>query len=224
MRVVVIGGSGHVGTFLVPRLVGAGHEVVSISRGQREPYQVHPAWQSVVQVTLDREAEEAEGTFGERVLGLEPDVVVDMICFTPESARQLVEALRGRISHFLHCGTIWVHGHSTKVPATEDQTRRPFGEYGVQKAKIEAYLLDEARRGGFPATILHPGHIVGPAGHPLTPPGTSTSQSSKGWQGGRNWPSPTSGWRRCITFTPTWPRLSCGRSTAGASRWGRAST
>lgn len=171
MRVVVIGGSGHVGTFLVPRLVEAGHGVVSISRGQREPYQVHPAWQFVEQVTLDREAEEAEGTFGERVLRLEPDVVVDMICFTPESARQLVEALRGRISHFLHCGTIWVHGHSTKVPTTEGQARRPFGEYGVQKARIEAYLLAEARRGGFPATVLHPGHIVGPGWAPVNPAG-----------------------------------------------------
>jgi hypothetical protein len=27
MRVVIIGGTGHVGTFLVPRLVMAGHEV-----------------------------------------------------------------------------------------------------------------------------------------------------------------------------------------------------
>ena len=171
MRIVVIGGSGHVGTYLVPRLVETGHEVVSISRGQREPYQVHPAWHYVEQVALDREAEEAEGTFGERVLGLEPDVVVDMICFTPASARQLVEALRGRISHLLHCGTIWVHGHSTQVPTTEDQARRPFGEYGVQKARIEAYLLDEARRGGFPATVLHPGHIVGPGWAPVNPAG-----------------------------------------------------
>src|SRR5215216_5814847 len=171
MRVVVIGGSGHVGTFLVPRLIVAEHEVVSISRGKREPYQFHPAWQSVEQLTLDREAEEAEGTFGERVLGLEPDVVVDMICFTPESARQLVEALRGRISHFLHCGTIWVHGHSTKVPTTEDQARRPFGDSGVQKARIEAYLLDEARRSSFPATVLHPGHIVGPGWAPVNPAG-----------------------------------------------------
>ena len=171
MRIVVIGGSGHVGTYLVPRLLEAGHEVVSISRGQREPYQVHPAWHCVEQVALDREVEEAEGTFGERVLGLEPDVVVDMICFTPASARQLVEALRGRISHLLHCGTIWVHGHSTQVPTTEDQARRPFGEYGVQKAKIEAYLLDEARRGGLPATVLHPGHIVGPGWAPVNPAG-----------------------------------------------------
>ena len=70
MRVVVIGGSGHVGTYLVPRLVEAGYEVVSISRGQREPYQVHPAWDEVEQVALDRDTEEAEATFGERVLGL----------------------------------------------------------------------------------------------------------------------------------------------------------
>ena len=125
MRVVVIGGSGHVGTFLVPRLVEAGHEVTSISRGKREPYRLHPAWKSVEQVTLDREAEEANGTFGEQVLALEPDAVVDMICFTPQSARQLIDALRGRIRHFVHCGTIWVHGHSTRVPTTEDLLRRP---------------------------------------------------------------------------------------------------
>ena len=38
MRTVVIGGSGHVGSFLVPRLVRAGHEVVNLSRGARAPY------------------------------------------------------------------------------------------------------------------------------------------------------------------------------------------
>ena len=39
MRIVIIGGTGHVGTYLMPRLVEAGHEVVCLSRGQREPYQ-----------------------------------------------------------------------------------------------------------------------------------------------------------------------------------------
>jgi len=46
---------------------------------------------------------------------------------------------------------------ATDVPTTEDRPRTPFGEYGIQKAAIEAYLLDEARRTGFPATVLHPG-------------------------------------------------------------------
>jgi nucleoside-diphosphate-sugar epimerase len=171
MRVILIGGTGHVGTYLVPRLVETGHEVVVLSREQRQPYRPHAAWQAVQRVVADRQAEDAAGAFGERVAGLKPDIVIDMICFTPASARQMVEALRGRVQHFLLCGTIWVHGHSVEVPTTESQPRSPFGEYGVLKAAIEAYLLDQARRHGFPATILHPGHIVGEGWAPLNPAG-----------------------------------------------------
>ncbi len=171
MRVVVIGGSGHVGTYLVPRLVEAGHEVTHVSRSQRTPYRLHAAWNSVQQVMMDRTAEEASGSFGPRIRSLHPDVVIDLICFTLESAYHLVGALRGDVQHFLHCGTIWVHGPSVQVPTTEEQPRRPFGEYGIQKAAIEAYLMNEARRYGFPATILHPGHIVGPGWEPLNPAG-----------------------------------------------------
>ncbi|GAC1644759.1 MAG: GDP-mannose 4,6-dehydratase [Herpetosiphon sp.] len=171
MRIVVLGGSGHVGTFLVPRLVGAGHEVVVVSRGQRAPYQPHGAWKSVQRVEIDREAEEAAGVFGQHVRELRPEVVIDMICFTLDSARQLVEAVRGQVQQLLHCGTVWVHGPSVEVPTTEAQPRRPFGDYGIRKAAIEAYLLDEARRNHLPVTVLHPGHIVGPGWAPLNPAG-----------------------------------------------------
>jgi hypothetical protein len=44
------------------------------------------------------------------------------------------------LRHFLHTGTIWVHGPSGEVPTTEMQPRRPFGEYGIEKERIEAYL------------------------------------------------------------------------------------
>ena len=43
-KVVIIGGGGHVGTYLVPRLVEAGHEVTNVSRGGTRPYQPHAAW------------------------------------------------------------------------------------------------------------------------------------------------------------------------------------
>jgi nucleoside-diphosphate-sugar epimerase len=170
-RVVIIGGSGHVGTYLVPRLVAAGHDVVNVSRGKREPYSPNAAWSEVETVAADRDAEEAAGTFGALIGDLKPDIVIDMICFTLPSAQHLVEAVRGRVQHFLHCGTIWVHGHSVAVPTTEAAPRRPFGEYGVQKAEIEAFLMNEARRGGLPATCIHPGHIVGPGWTPLNPAG-----------------------------------------------------
>jgi nucleoside-diphosphate-sugar epimerase len=167
----MIGGTGHVGTYLVPRLVEAGYEVISVSRQQRAPYQRHAAWKSVQQIRIDRATAEQAGSFGQQIRELAPDVVIDMICFTPDSARQLVEALRGQVQHFLHCGTIWVHGHSVQVPTTETQPRNPFGEYGINKAAIEAYLLAEAQRTGFPATVLHPGHIVGPGWAIVNPAG-----------------------------------------------------
>ena len=170
-RVIVIGATGHVGTYLVPRLVEAGHEVVAISRGQAEPYRPHRAWQSVEIRQMDREALERAGTFGKEILALKADIVIDKICFTLDSARQLVEALSGHVSHFLHTGTIWTHGFSATVPTAEDAPKKPFGEYGVQKAAIERYLLEKAHLERFPATLIHPGHIVGPGWNPLNPAG-----------------------------------------------------
>jgi hypothetical protein len=38
VRIVVIGGSGHVGSFLVPRLARVGQPVVNLARGVRAPY------------------------------------------------------------------------------------------------------------------------------------------------------------------------------------------
>ncbi|MFL6120871.1 NAD-dependent epimerase/dehydratase family protein [Actinophytocola sp.] len=170
-HVVVLGGTGHIGGYLVPRLVAAGHEVTVLTRGKATPYRSDGAWSAVTTVVADRDEEERAGTFGARVRDLEPDVVIDLICFTLDSARHLADALDGRVRHFLHCGTIWVHGPSVEVPTTEDAPRRPFGDYGVRKAAIESYLLDRAQRHGFPATVLHPGHISGPGWVPINPAG-----------------------------------------------------
>ena len=170
-KVVIIGGSGHVGTYLVPRLVEAGHHVVNVTRGQRVPYQPNGAWKQVETVLVDRDAAERDGSFGATIAALGADIVIDMICFTLPSAQHLVAALQGKVQHFLHCGTIWVYGHNAVVPATEDQPHNAVGDYGIQKAAIETFLLDEARRNGFPATVFRPGHIVGPGWAPLNPAG-----------------------------------------------------
>jgi nucleoside-diphosphate-sugar epimerase len=171
VRIVVIGGSGHVGSFLVPRLVRAGHEVVNLTRAARAPYVDDEAWSEVEQISVDRAAEDAAGTFGERIADLEAEVVVDMICFTPDSATALVQALRGRSEHLIHCGTIWRYGPSVKLPMREDDTSPPFGEYGTQKAAIAELLASETRSGGLVTTVLQPGHISGPGWAPIGPLG-----------------------------------------------------
>lgn len=171
MKAVVIGGSGHIGTFLIPRLVESGYDVINVTRGTRAPYKPHKAWVQVTQVTLDRDEEEKSGTFGSKIQSMNPDVVIDLICFTLESAEHIVNALKGRIRHFLHCGTVWTHGFNIKIPVTEDQPRIPIDDYGTKKAAIEDYLHREAALNGFPMTIVMPGHIVGPGWVPLNPVG-----------------------------------------------------
>ncbi|WP_432542719.1 NAD-dependent epimerase/dehydratase family protein [Kineococcus sp. SYSU DK002] len=164
MHVVVTGATGHIGSYLVPRLVRAGHRVTAVSRGGREPYHPDPAWSQVETVVADRES----ATFAADVAARRPDAVVDLISFDLATTRTLVEALRPGGAFLAHCGTIWVHGPAAASPLREDDPREPFGEYGTRKAEIEEFLLAER---DLPCTVLHPGHISGPGWPVITPLG-----------------------------------------------------
>ena len=144
---------------LVPRLVRAGHEVISISRGSRAAYTDAPEWRQVRHVVADREQQDREATFGDTVAGLNPEAVVDLVCFTLESATALVERLRGEIGHLLHCGSIWRYGPSHALPISETTGTAPVGEYGIQKDRIARMLKNEAadRRTGH--------HVPAPGAH-----------------------------------------------------------
>jgi nucleoside-diphosphate-sugar epimerase len=170
MRIAVIGATGHIGTWLIPRLIRRGHEVIAVSRGMRGPYRKFAEWEQAEHVVIDRVSSERDGSLGRRIAELRAEVVVDLICFDRDSAAHLVQALRDRVSHFIHCGTLWVHGVPRSRPYDEAAPREPFGEYGIRKAEIERFLLDEFAR-GFPATMLHPGHITGPGWDPINPAG-----------------------------------------------------
>lgn len=170
-HIIIIGATGHIGSFLVPRLVADGHRVTHVGRGRSQTYHPHPAWDQVARVVLDRDALEPTGGFGPAIAALGGDVVVDMICFTPASAAQLSAALQGKVRQLIHIGTIWVHGHSVAVPTRESDPRAPFGSYGVMKSQIEDDLLALALAGSLPATVIRPGHIVGSGWAPLNPVG-----------------------------------------------------
>ena len=56
MKTLVIGASGHVGSYLVKELVARGHEVIAVMRGNRQPYGYEESiWSKVQVVNLSRE-------------------------------------------------------------------------------------------------------------------------------------------------------------------------
>ena len=179
MRVVVIGGTGHIGTYLIPRLVAEGFDVISISRKIRKPYTNNVAWKKVRQLYMDRTKLERNNVFGLRIAKLKPDILIDLICFNLQSAEQLVLALKGKIKHFLHCGTIWTYGNCNGILCDETATKDPLTAYGKRKVEIENYLLKMFDLENFPATILHPGHIVGEGWMPINPAGNLNHQVFK---------------------------------------------
>ncbi len=57
--------------------------------------------------------------------------------------------------------TDMVYGHSETVPQYEDHPRRPLGEYGLSKLKVEE-LAEEWRKKGFRISLFRPRLIIGP--------------------------------------------------------------
>jgi nucleoside-diphosphate-sugar epimerase len=173
MRVLVVGGTGHIGSYLVPRLLRAGHEVAVVSRRQQSQYtEARMGWDQVEWINADIRAEEEAGTWGDRMKKLEADAVVDLLSFTPQQNQVMVEAFKGRIDHFLHCGTIWAYGPVERAPARESDPRKPITQYGIDKAAIEVELRRLGRHENFPFTVIHPGHISGRRWFPIDPQGT----------------------------------------------------
>ncbi len=222
-RIVVIGATGHVGTYLVPRLVRAGHEVVAVSRGTREPYLPGPEWRDVERVVSDREAEDAAGVFGNRIAALVPDAVIDMLCFTPDSARQLVDALRPTRPLLVRCGSIWVHGPASGSPspktnpapptANTEPTRRPSRRCCTAKPSPEGSRQSCCT----PATSPD----RGPRSHP---PATSTQTSGGSWLPANRSPCLTSGSVCCTTYTPTMSHRPLNALSPGQPRLDQAFT
>lgn len=173
MHVLVVGGTGHIGSYLVPRLLLADHDVTVVARTPRPQYtDERLAWGQVEWIEADRRAEEEAGTWAHRMAAVEADAVIDLIAFTPEQNRVMVEAFSGRVEQFLHCGTIWAYGPTERAPYEEHFPRRPTTRYGIDKAQIEADLRRAWRTAGFPSTVIHPGHISGRRWLPIDPQGS----------------------------------------------------
>lgn len=174
MKIIVIGGGGHIGTYLTPRLAKAGHEVISISRGLNKPYIEDPAWKKVTQIKMDRSKSE---NFSQEIADMNAGVVVDLINFTVEDVKSMVETLKETdISHYLYCSSIWAHGRAEKIPADPNGVKHPLDDYGWAKYKSEQYLKKEFRANGFPATVIMPGQISGPGWTFINPIGNEDTK------------------------------------------------
>ena len=144
MKAVIIGATGHVGTYLVPRLIRLGYEVTAISRGLAKPYIDFPEWKEAQKVVMDRLALEKGEGFGRKIAAMHPDIVVDMISYDYHSTMETVDALKGtNLSQYLITSSIREHGAGFTVPADESMPRDPISPYGKDKVRSISYREEQ---------------------------------------------------------------------------------
>ncbi|WP_048000755.1 NAD-dependent epimerase/dehydratase family protein [Lactiplantibacillus herbarum] len=166
-KVVVLGGAGHIGSYLVPMLVKAGYDVTSVTRGKHQPYVSDAAWNHVAHLYLDRQQ---DSEFAQKVAAVNADIVIDLISFTLEDTKKMVAALKAtKLSHYVFCSSVWAHGRAETLSVEPNGIKHPLDEYGKQKYASEQYLKQEYRENGFPGTVIMPGQISGPGWTIISP-------------------------------------------------------
>lgn len=167
MKVLVIGGNGHIGSYLIPHLIQDGHDVISVSRGHNRPYEdERPEWDYVTELIYDRRALCRDKTL---LKELSPDVVCDILAFDQADAQDLCENFTGTDTRIISVGSNWVIGRKRFVPVTEEHPRTETGDYGRGKTEMERYLLELSAKGELSCTVLHPGHVTGRGWVPVNP-------------------------------------------------------
>lgn len=161
MKVLIIGGTGLISLGIVKHLLKRGAEITQYNRSKRD----NPFNNSIRSLVGDRNDFAAfESSFAKQ----EYDVVIDMICFTPEQAQSDVRAFGDRCQQFIFCSTVCTYGPkiAEQVLIAEDFPQEPISTYGRNKVTCEKIFHEAAASGKFAATIIRPSHTYGP-GHPL---------------------------------------------------------
>lgn len=188
-KAVIIGGKGKVGTYLVPMLAENDFEIVSVSRGKSKPYEDSSCWESVRQLSVDR----SDPAFAEIIAAEQADVVVDMICFTPEQMKSLTDKLAGNTGHYLVCCSAWIHGRCEMLNVLEHESVKPICEYGKRKKAMTELMKRLWAYEHFPATAVHPTHISGVGHLPINPQGNRSLEVWSALKNGKELVLPNSG-------------------------------
>jgi nucleoside-diphosphate-sugar epimerase len=159
MKALILGGTGVISRGIVTHLSARGATVTMYNRNRREI----PPNTGVRHLVGDRSDRAAfEQTFEKSRY----DVVIDMICFSPDDAESTVRAFGGRCEHLEFCSTVCTYGVKIPPRVLIDETfpQEPLSQYGKDKAACERLFERAAETGRFALTILRPSHTYGPGG------------------------------------------------------------
>ena len=158
MKILVLGGTGVISRAIITEGLKAGHEMIAFNRGRREvafpvaPETIHGDWS-------DPE------DFQRKTRGVQVDVVIDVLCRTPEDAKRTLDCFGGTTRQWIFTSTSCAYQKPfAQYPVREAETTPwalPEYGYAFNKAQMEAYLFDRLRGSDTPVTIIRPSLTYG---------------------------------------------------------------
>ena len=167
MKVLVIGASGHVGSYLVKELIKENYEVYAVMRGNRTPYGwTEDDFNKVTVINKSRE----DLYDGNIINQINADVICDLIAYNLDHVNGIIKNIKNN-AFYLQIGSIWTYENKEYLPVDELHPKNSIEEYGKQKGIIEDYLLNLVKENKLRATVIHPGHVSGKEWQPINPQG-----------------------------------------------------
>lgn len=159
MRVLILGGTGVISRAVTRELLRRGHEPILFTRGQRRAEFAG----EVRHVHGDRND---RAGFQAALREVQADVVIDMICFTPEDARLMLDTFAGRVQQIIVCSSSLAYQRPYRsMPVREDDEllcHDPATTFprAYAKADMERTLRTRIAE-GLPITIIRPSFTLG---------------------------------------------------------------
>ena len=161
MKTLVIGGTGHIGKFLVPQLCRQGCETTVVSRGQTGPGQGKP-WDHVPMEKAQYKRHDQQ--WHQFIAATGAEVIIDILGIDVPGT---YEAAKASCRHYVACGSLWMYGPARIVP-TPEATQGPceFESYAMRYDELQA-TMKLAHQDGIAFTAIMPPNICGPGKIPI---------------------------------------------------------
>ncbi len=158
MKILVIGGTGHMGSFLVPMLLSEGHEVYVGTRTNTQSFN-NENFDGAKFIKLNAKSDSDI----EALKSYNFDTVIDF----PGCAYRVWQILKNDISHLIACGSLWMFGYPNVVPTPEKmQNECLFAGYKQRGAEI-LKMAEESGKCKAVFTAIMPPNISGPGKIPI---------------------------------------------------------
>lgn len=153
-KILVIGGSGFIGSTLIPSLLSKGYVITVLNRGNK-------LMAGTKQLTADRnDLEQVQLTSHNAGVF---DAVIDTSSYNLRHTEIVWEVFSKKTKHWIHLSSAAVYKETPdRFPSEKDELggAKVWGEYGIEKTEVDNFLLHHSLE--IPITVFRPPYLYGP--------------------------------------------------------------